>query len=342
MGCRRAGLRGKAVRLAVLAGMSSLASLVGARASAEVPSGGEEPLLPGPGPGVEAPPAPPPDAAARPAGDAEVPPGDSTEAPPLAVPVRLPEEVDRWPIEYVRRPQTLPGGMIGVSMGLSGFKPDALTFVNQTTGDTYRFHSFVNAGVGVDVGVTDLSAISLSLPRALCFDGGQPSGCSPNNRYNGTGLGVEIGLVRAPNVQLAVSTGISIGVSSPVIFRWTLAANLRARVLSWLVLRTSVEIVQYANPPAGVANPLIAYLSGVADVQVTRRLLLFGHVVPWGSVGDVGEGIELEIHGGASLSFTNRVQLSLDVGKDNLLSRPAWSPYIPGAFADLELIVWRG
>jgi hypothetical protein len=62
--------------------------------------------------------------------------------------------------------------------------------------------------------------------------------------------------------------------------------------------------------------------------------------MPWGALADLGEGVALELSGGASFSFTHRLQASLALGEYNVLAQPAWSRFVPGTFAEAELAAW--
>ena len=347
----------------------ALATLAVRGAWAQTPPGSEEPLLQAPGPVAPlSPPAPPPDAGAPPHLEAPPPhleaPPPHLEAPPpppaagplIPAPVAEPApaeptpsmegpsprggEFDRWPIEFVRRPQTLPAGMFEVALGGSAFRPDPIVMVDPRTGVLYMFHPSLTLGGALGYGMTNMSEFNLSLPRVFCFDTGVPSSCSPFNRYNGTGIDFEVALLRAPRAQLEIQSGISVGVSAPVILRWFLAANAKVLVARWLALRAAIEIAAFANPPAQVPNPLIGYAALGADLQATRQLRLYGVLTPWGSVGDVVQGIELEVRGGLSFSFTNRLETSLEVGATSVLPQPVWSRSVPGRFAGAALALW--
>ena len=233
---------------------------------------------------------------------------------------------DRWPIEYVRRPQTLPGGMLGIALLASAFRPQDRIYIDGPR-VPLTYHPHVAAGLSLGVGVTDLSEINLSLPRILCFDGGErPSGCSPYARYNGTGVDVEIGLVRDPGLQLEIQSGVlarvHVAARVPLVARDQPQAP-RRRAGSRLRARVAIE--QYANPPGDIANPLLAFVTGAADVQVTRRLLLYGHVVPWGSVADVARGSARALRRRLVLLHAPAPSSSLDAGTYNS------SPCRPGA-----------
>ena len=142
--------------------------------------------------------------------------------------------------------------------------------------------------------------------------------------------------------QLAFEVRVLLlGYTSPLVFRWSLATNLRLLAASRLALRARVAIEQYANPPANIANPLLAFVTGAADVQATRRLLLFADVVPWGLVGDLASGDSARaFYGGASLLHA-RCAAVLRPRLHTTCSRgPAGSCYISGLVRHADLVFW--
>src|SRR5262249_41733206 len=108
-------------------------------------------------PGEEAVVSPEPEPA--PAVQAEQPPAaPAAPAPPPAAPVAIapppdleqpaahPTAEDKWPIELVRRPLTLPGGMASFGTTLNGHRPKNHFNVDPTSGGTYTFNSDVAVG----------------------------------------------------------------------------------------------------------------------------------------------------------------------------------------------------
>jgi hypothetical protein len=253
------------------------------------------------------------------------------------------EDDDPWPLAWVRRPLTLRGGMLQMTVMFSGMRPERTFIGDPTTGVAYEFHSYVNAGAGLALGLSDRVQLSAWLPRALCFDDQQPSGCSPWTRYFGTGIGLAYAAAPGPRNQAMLVAEISVAAQQPLQLRWYLGGSVKTlAVLDRLALVTSLSFQRnFDPPPNGLPNPLLAFVTEDVNLQVTRRLLIFATLVPWGSVGDLGQGIALEVRGGASFAFNRHVELWGAAGGFNVLDEPPWYRYVPGWFAAAHLTFWR-
>ena len=276
-------------------------------------------------------PAPPPRAVAMPAASQTV------EEEPRA----RPSAEEKWPIEAVRRPLTLPAGMQAVGFALEGFRPKHTINGNPLTGTTYTFNSGVTAGVSLALGLTDRVQVAVTAPRLLCFDEQRPSVCSENNRYNNTGGGVRILALRRDGVPIAPSARVTVSLSSPVVLKWWAGAlfKLTASNLAFTVGPTLARDIN--TVPARPQNPWLAYVPVWLELQAAQRVLVFAVVEPWGSLGDVARGILLEVYGGASYTFGPLAQIELSGGTYNVLAQPSWNTNVPEWFAALSLVFWR-
>ena len=182
--------------------------------------------------------------------------------------------------------------------------------------------------------------IGVGLPGALCFDQQEPSGCSPWNRYAGNGFGLTYGALRRPRTQASVSASISVARGAPTQFKWVLGGAVKSLLGDRLALITGLSFERsFDPPPNGLNNPLLASLMVDANLQLTRQLLVFATVIPWGSVGDVGQGVALRMQGGLSFAFTHHVEVLAIAGAYDLLTPRPWNHSVKESFATLELLL---
>jgi hypothetical protein len=250
--------------------------------------------------------------------------------------------VDRWPLAYVLRPQTLPENMIELDFLSETFWPNHLVNVNPQTQGVYQFHPDTNAGASLEVGITDRSEAHIAVPRVLCFDSEKPSGCSPTNRYRGAGAGLSQGIVRAARVQVLLGIAFDVANSSPVALNWRVNGALKLLATHRLALTLNLTAVREIDPPpTQLENPLYAYLNGGIDLQVTDRLLFWVGAEPWAPLSHLDEGLALELYGGVSFTFNHHVQAALTAGTDNALAEPLWyGSKVPGSFGTLAVAFW--
>ena len=248
---------------------------------------------------------------------------------------------DRWPLEAVRRPLTLPAGMASVSATLSAFRPNHLTNLDPTTGEVYQFHPSANLGVALSFGIRDRFQMSASMPRLLCMDVDAPSGCTGVNRFNGTGASARVLVVRGPHTQVAPYASISVSRSSPYVYRWGTGGTVKV-AFDDTAFTISPSIARDINPPLFVPiNPWLAYLPIGMNLQITQRTLIYVVVEPWGALDQLGGGVALELYGGAAYTFGRIGEIVFDAGIYNVLAEPEWNRTVPGSFALLSLVFWR-
>jgi len=282
-------------------------------------------------------PLPPPATPATPAA------GPPPAAPPpdLERPGLHPSVEDKWPIELVRRPLTLPGGMASFGVEFSGFRPNNHVNVNPTTGGIYTYNSYVAVGPSLVLGLTDDFQLGFSMPRLLCFASATPPACNGIDLYDGTGGGVRFLALRQNGVQIAPFASVSVARTSPTVLRWSAGSAFKYTASDELAFFSSPGVARTFTSPTGAANPWIASLPAEIEVQATERLIFYAVVDPWGSMGDVARGILLELYGGVGYTFVRSGEISFDAGTYNVLSTPAWNTNVPGSFAGLSLYFWR-
>jgi len=248
---------------------------------------------------------------------------------------------DKWPLEAVRRPLTLPRGMASFGFDLSGNRPKNHVNQNPVTGGIYTFNSSVGAGVSLGLGVTDRVEVLFDAPRLFCVASDPPSGCDGGNAHVGTGAGVRFLAMREHGVQIAPQVGLGIAHTSPTVLRWTADVAFKITWADVAALVVAPAVRREIEPPPPRANHWLAYVPTEIELQATQRLLLFTVVEPWGSLADVDRGILLEVYGGAAYTFGPLGQISLEGGTYNVLSQPTWNSNVPEWFAVLSLAVWR-
>jgi hypothetical protein len=230
--------------------------------------------------------------------------------------------------------------MFEFGLTVGGFKPRNTLNVDPVTGP-FEFHSSLGVGAHVAVGMTDRLEVTVSVPKVLCFDDGQPSLCSPWNRYINTGLGVSYAALRRPRNDLTVGAGVWVAANQPLRLRWSLGGNLKTLVVAnRFALVTGLHFQRsFDAPPNG--NPLLVFVTADLNLQVTRRFLVYGILIPWGSLGDLDGGIALQALGGASFTFNPSLALGSAIGGTNLLDQRPWDHYVHGWYATLQLTYWR-
>ena len=310
------------------------------QSSAPAPSSEDDPLptpaaaLAGPGalpPAVVALPPPPIPWGAPGPGPATAPAEPAPTRPP-------PSAEDKWPIEYVLRPQTLPEGAIRPVLTADYFRPRAGVLYTPL-GIPYTFHPNLLVGVSAGYGATDRLQLNVSAPRLLCFGGSQPNGCDDLDRANGSGVSLGYGLVRTRPFQLVASAGMSIWRSDPVTFAWNL--GVRGKLLFRDVVALELEASARRPLDTGSAQDSYLQLTFVTDLnlQLTHHLLVFVDLDPYAPAGHL-DAPALEGLAGVEWSFENRSDLGLRAGIYNLLADRSWQNSVPGSFYLLTFSVW--
>ena len=339
---------GVRVLMAILAaGIASLGSSSRVAAAAGV-ADGSRPGEPYPGPFCEGEAEPNRSAAPVPSSalplvavDGAVSPSPFPWAPPLPEPIPVkvappePPHVpttfeEKWPVEYVLRPQTIPQGSLRPIITANYFQPQAGPLYTPG-GNPYTFHPSLTVGASTTYGATDWLQLGVSVPRLLCFDGPEPSGCNDLNRANGTGLSLAFALVRTRPFQLAMFTAFSVWRSDPLTLEWTV--RLRGKFLFGDVV--ALELEAAASRPFDATDAAHPYLqfTGVSDlnVQLTRHLLAFADVDPYAPAGHLDDPA-VEGLAGLTWTFENRVDVGLRAGVYDLFGNRSWQNSVPGSF----------
>lgn len=247
----------------------------------------------------------------------------------------------RWPLAYVARPQTLPAEMLQLGTGLVGQVPNRVDNFDPVTLTGYQFHPALLLGVSVAAGLTDRLEISAGHPRLACFGDPRASACSPNNRNVGLGGGLDLGFLRRARVQAEVGAGLTVLRSSPSELAWRAGLAVKVRAAAVLSLSGSASVRRPIDPPPQDLDPSTsATVDAGADLQVTQRLLMYAHLVPWAPVARLSDGVALELRGGATYTFSHQAQLGLEAGSFNVLSNPSWNRSVPEWFTALSLTTW--
>jgi hypothetical protein len=249
----------------------------------------------------------------------------------------------RWPLAYLQRPMTLLRGMMAFGGTAGTVAPNHTDNIDPTNGVAYQFFPYATAGLFMDAGITDRLELDLFAPRLACADGGQaPSGCSTYNRFDGTGASLAYGFIRRAQVQGALTAVLEMERSSPAEIEWRAVAAFKLVPWDVLGIGLSASLQRDINPPATqTINPTIGSINVGFDWQVTERTLLWLNFDPWTSLGNVGEGIALEIYGGTSYTVDHHAQLALEAGSYNVLANPDWSRSVPEWFTELTFVYWR-
>ena len=252
---------------------------------------------------------------------------EAAPAEPAHVPTTFEE---KWPVEYVLRPQTLPGGALRPAISGDYFEPQAGPLYTPS-GNPYTFHPSLTVGASVTYGATDRLQLGVLAPRLFCFDGSQPSGCNDLNRANGSGVSVGYGLVRTRPFQLETVTSFSVWRTDPLTLEW--AVSLRGKVLFGEVVALELEAAASRPFDANPAYHPYLQFTGVTDlnVQLTRHLLVYADLDPYAPAGRLDDPA-VEGLAGMSWTFEDRADLSLRAGVYDLFGARAWQNSVPGTF----------
>jgi hypothetical protein len=291
----------------------------------------------------------PPPIEAQPEEPANPPPAPIPPHPVAAIPALPPVEepqvsqlssLDRWPIEYVLRPQTLPEGMLELGVRSSAFRPQSGRLTT-AAGAPYTFNPNFALGAWLRLGVTERFDLEFSAPRILCLEEAAPSGCSDINRYNGTGVSATYGVLRSRTLQLKLFGNVSIARSAkPLTWAWELGARTKILFGQSVALEIGLHFNRRIDPGSSQTDTS-AHGSFVVElnVQATHHLNLFADLNPYAPVDRLGEAA-LEPFGGASWTFDNQSELVASAGAYNVLSRRRWDNSVPGTFYVLSLVFW--
>jgi len=265
------------------------------------------------------------------------PPGPAAASPQ---PGRARAPATRWPIEYVRRPQTLPQSMSAAGIVWEYRRADPSYITHDAFGLPTPFHSTTAGGLSGSLGLTDDIEIGAAVPRVVCFASADPSGCSSFNRWNGTGLGLGWRVVHGAKASLRIDGGVSVSYSSPNIYGGRLGARSKHLIGDRIALELGVAVRRDLNTPP-LFPPPSTRVTFIADlnVQVTRHLLIFGDLVPYAPVDHL-DAPDLEPLAGLSWSFTPYVEVGAKIGTFNMLARRSWDRSVPESFATLGITFW--
>jgi hypothetical protein len=261
--------------------------------------------------------------------------------PPVAEPqASQPSSLDRWPIEYVLRPQTLPEGMLELGLRPSVVRPQSGPLTT-AAGAPYTFNPYFALGAWLRLGVTERFDLEFSAPRILCLEEAAPSGCNDINRYNGTGVSATYGVLRTRTLQLKLFGNVSVARSAkPLTWAWELGARTKILFGQSVALEMGIDFNRRIDPGSSQTDTS-ARGSFVVElnVQATHHLNLFADLNPYAPVDRSGEPA-LEPFGGASWTFNNQSEIVASAGAYNVLSRRSWDNNVPETFYVLSLVFW--
>jgi hypothetical protein len=208
---------------------------------------------------------------------------------------------EKWPLEAIRRPLTLPAMMTAFGVALAGFRPDRLYIANPGTGTMTPISSSATLGVSLAFGVLDRSQASIALPRLLCFETAAPSGCTGNGRYDEAGAAVRALAIRGEDLQVSPAVRVTVSQTRPdTLLRWWLNTSVKYTAYDTAVTFGPTLTRTFGTTSVQPFNPWLLYLPVGFNAQLTQRLLAYGVVQPWGSVGDLEQGIALQLYAGVS------------------------------------------
>jgi hypothetical protein len=243
---------------------------------------------------------------------------------------------EKWPLEAVRRPLTLPA-----MMSAFGVRPDRLAIAVPGTG-TIPYSSSATLGFSLAFGLTDRLQAAIGVPRLLCMETDSPSGCTAVSRYSDAGATVRVLALRGDRLQVAPLVRVSVSQTRPdAMARWWAGASAKLSVSSVALLFSPIVTRNFGTTAAQPTNLWLAYLPIGLSVQLTQRLLVNGAVQPWGSIGDLEQGIALQFQGGVGYTFGRSGEVDLAGGVYNVLERPGWYRSLGGSYVQLSVTFWR-
>jgi len=248
----------------------------------------------------------------------------------------------KWPLEAIRRPLTLPAMMTAFGVSMAGFRPDRLYVINPTTGAERPVSSSALLGVSLAFGVLDRLQASIALPRLVCVETDAPSGCTGNGRYGDAGATLRALAVHGEELQVAPAVRVTVASTRPeTLLRWWLNTSIKYTAYDSAVTFSPVLTRTFGTTSAQPLNPWLLFLPVGFHAQLSQRLLAYGVVQPWGSVGDIEQGIALELYAGVSYAFGRHGEVELNGGAYNVLDRPTWYRGLGGSFMQLAFVFWR-
>ncbi len=291
----------------------------------------------------EAAPAPPPPVA----GWAAPPPAPPPRSPvvqsnaPTFAPRRAPPS-DRWPIEYVLRPQTIPEGGLQVALASSATLVDS----NFQPGPGIRYSNFYQEGGSVTFGGTDRLELTAFVPGLFCESSSARSGCGDYARLDDSGFGFGFGVLRTPTVQLEAKTSVYVAMTKPLTVAFDIGARTKVLLANRVAIELALAVDRWINSPLVFPAPYFYFEatgwgSAVLDLnlQATRHLLVWFDLAPNAPLQRLGEP-RLEVFGGSSWTFDNATQLGLRAGTFNVLARHDWDISLPAKYVTLTLQFW--
>jgi hypothetical protein len=265
-------------------------------------------------------------------------PSEHEEPPAPGSQARAVDADERWPIEYVRRRQTLPARGLQMALSASRFAPDSP--FRSRSGQPLSYYPSTKLVLGLAAGLTDRLQVGLALPAIVCVGQGEPSACSGYSRARG-GLGVDFAVEPTGRAKLKVFGNLYLDRSSPTVFRGDLGARLKLLVGDAVALEIDGDWASTLNDP-NPATPAPGVISLTFDnnLQVTRHLCLYGQLVPRFAPAYLDQGLNFGLFAGASYSFGPHVSLSAGAGSNNLRARLPWEDRLPGRSYWLTLSTW--
>jgi hypothetical protein len=229
-------------------------------------------------------------------------------------------------------------------VALTGFRPDRLYVASSTPGGATMtpFSSSATLGFSVAFGLTDRWQVAVGLPRLLCFETDPPSGCTSSSRTSDGGASMRLLAARGEHLQVAPQVRVTVSQTRPdLMARWW-AGTVVKYTLSKVALSVSPIVTRnFGTTTAQPTNLWLAYLPFGLSVQLAQRLIAHGAVQPWGSIGDVDQGIALQFQGGVGYTFGRSGEIDLAGGIYNVLERPNWFRGLGGSYVQLTCAFWR-
>lgn len=281
------------------------------------------------------PPAPPGDVPSSPGPAAAAP--EQPGSPAVAAPAMAPNPDQEWPLEYVKRPMTVPEGMIVLGAHYQRLRlSDPLSpAIPLPPG----YFSVDKAGFSLGVGLARDVQIGLVVRGLLCSSPADPSSCDDGNRHAGTGFSATVAVLRRADRHLAVTARAGKNGNRRVGLDGLLGVAGKMLLGQRVALESSLSATHALSSQQGVpTEPLLASLGGGVNLQLTRRLNTWVDATVSGPLGDMfSDGPRLSVGAGASAMLGNILEVGASWRRWNPGSTPAWDRTVPGTVISLFL-----